>query len=145
MKIYTDGSCKKTKVGAYGFITVVGGKIQMSFGKRHPKTTSNQMELMALIVSLEYIKKVKIANIYLYSDSEYTIKGYTNWTHKWVTNGWKNAKGDPVANQALWGKIIKLRTELEDLGLAPRLEWVKAHAGDKYNNFIDNLVQNLAK
>ena len=145
MHIYTDGSCKKTKVGAYGFITVVGDKIEMSFAKRHHRTTNNQMELMALISALEYIRKTGFKNIDLYSDSEYVVKGYSRWTHKWEANGWKTAGGNAVSNQALWHKVIKLRTDLEKANADPNVQWVKAHGSNKYNNFIDNLVQNIAK
>ena len=42
MTIYTDGSCRKSKVGAYGFISVVGNKVIMSFAKREDRTTNNQ-------------------------------------------------------------------------------------------------------
>tara|TARA_R110000772_G_scaffold57842_4_gene130929 strand:- start:4848 stop:5285 length:438 start_codon:yes stop_codon:yes gene_type:complete len=145
MTIYTDGSCRVSKEGAYGFITVVDDKINTCFARTKSRTTNNQMELLAFISALQYIKKVKIKNINVYSDSEYVVKGYTLWKAKWIKNGWKSKENKSIANQPLWFKIIQLEEDLTRLNACPNVQWVRAHGSNKYNNFIDNLVQNLTK
>lgn len=145
MTIYTDGSCKRSKEGAYGFVTVMNDKIDVCFARTKSRTTSNQMELLAFISALQYIKKVGVKNIDVYSDSEYVVKGYTSWKAKWQRNGWVTTGGNAISNQPLWNTIIKLEDELIGSNLDPNVQWVRGHANNKYNNFIDNLVQNLTK
>lgn len=47
------------------------------------------------------------------SDSEYLIKGVTEWMPKWKSNGWKNCKGQPVANDKLWRSMDEMIVHLE--------------------------------
>ena len=43
------------------------------------------------------------------SDSDYSIKCITVWSNNWARNGWKNAKGKPVANQDIIKPILNMR------------------------------------
>lgn len=36
------------------------------------------------------------------SHSAYLVRGATEWLPKWKRNGWKNCKGQTVANDSLW-------------------------------------------
>lgn len=36
------------------------------------------------------------------SHSAYIVQGVTEWLPKWKANGWKNCKGQAVANDTLW-------------------------------------------
>ncbi|KAL2817104.1 ribonuclease H-like domain-containing protein [Aspergillus granulosus] len=47
------------------------------------------------------------------SDSEYVVRGLTEWLPKWKKNGWKNAKGLPVTNSYLFQRIDWLIEQLE--------------------------------
>ncbi|KAJ5715715.1 uncharacterized protein N7483_012896 [Penicillium malachiteum] len=51
--------------------------------------------------------------IVLKSDSEYVVRGLTEWLPKWKKNGWKNAKGLPIANSALFKCIEELIDQLD--------------------------------
>ncbi|KAL2817110.1 ribonuclease H-like protein [Aspergillus granulosus] len=51
--------------------------------------------------------------IVIKSDSEYVVRGLTEWLPKWKENGWKNAKGLPVANSYLFQRIDWLIVQLE--------------------------------
>ncbi|KAJ5263839.1 hypothetical protein N7478_011444 [Penicillium angulare] len=51
--------------------------------------------------------------IVIKSDSEYVVRGLTEWLPKWKGNGWKNAKGLPVANSDQFKKIELLIDYLE--------------------------------
>jgi ribonuclease HI len=90
------------------------------------------MEMIAVIRALETIEigqKIKI-----YSDSEYLIKGCTQWARNWVKNGWKTYQGKDVINRDLWEILIALY-QLHDV----TFEWVKGHAGVEENERCDAL------
>lgn len=145
MNLYTDGSCRKTKIGAYGFCLEKNNKIELTFAKRETNTTNNRMELKAFLSALQYVKKIKISNLTIYSDSEYVVKGFNQWSKNWQANGWLTFNHGKVSNRDLWKKIIKLNRELTHLNCVPTVLWVKAHGKNKYNNFINNVVQNITK
>ncbi|UZP36742.1 hypothetical protein NXS19_004558 [Fusarium pseudograminearum] len=42
------------------------------------------------------------------ADSEYLVKGMTEWVFKWEVNGYKNAKRDPVKNSELFKELHRL-------------------------------------
>ena len=100
INIYTDGACKGNPgPGGWGVLIILEDEqIELSGGTR--ETTNNQMELMAVIKSLEYFDNQIEAN--LYTDSKYVMDGITNYIKKWKTNGWKTANKKPVKNSELW-------------------------------------------
>ena len=63
VKIYTDGACSGNPgVGGYGTILVYkdtdGIKHEKELSEGYKLTTNNQMELMAVIVGLEALRKI---------------------------------------------------------------------------------------
>ena len=95
---------------------------------------SNQIaEITAAIRGLELTPAG--ASVLLISDSQYTLKGLTQWRAGWERNGWRNAKKEPVANQPLW-------RELYAVADARRVDtrWVKGHSGDARNERCDALA-----
>lgn len=48
-------------------------------------------------------------------DSEFLVKGVTEWIPKWKENGWKNSKGKPVANSRIWDLIDEALIKLESI------------------------------
>ena len=72
--------------------------------------------------------------IVIYSDSEYVIKGCTQWAKNWVKNGWKTYQGGQVINRDLWEILIALY-QLHNV----RFEWVKGHSGIPENERCDEL------
>ena len=145
MEIYTDGSCKLTKIGAYGFITVINNNINTCFVQRVEKTSNNKMEILAMYSALSYINKKNLKNVTIHCDSKYVVDGYTEWMFKWQSNGWKTAKNKNVLNRDLWEKLIMIQDNLNKKGLNPKVKWVKAHSSNKYNNYVDKIVQNILK
>ncbi|KAJ5286796.1 hypothetical protein N7478_002482 [Penicillium angulare] len=47
------------------------------------------------------------------TDSPYLVQGVTEWMTKWKLNGWKTAKGQPVANESMWRLIDVWIRQLE--------------------------------
>jgi ribonuclease HI len=40
------------------------------------------------------------------TDSEYVLKGYTEWLPAWITRGWRTSAKKPVKNSDLWAEIV---------------------------------------
>jgi ribonuclease HI len=132
--IYCDGACSGNP-GPGGWGTIVeqnGARRELSGGQ--PKTTNNQMEIMAMIEGLKVVAagtRVKIV-----TDSEYVAKGATTWIKGWIRNGWKTASKQPVKNKELWQQLHALLQERPH-----SIEWVKGHAGHAENERCDELAR----
>lgn len=137
-KIYTDGACSGNP-GKGGWAAIIlDGKNQSSISGSENKTTNNRMELMAPIMAL---KKIKIrSEIIIYTDSRYVKDGITEWIKKWKLNNWKSSNKKPVKNKDLW---VKLDSHCQKHNVS--WKWVKAHAGNRLNNLVDELAVSKAK
>jgi ribonuclease HI len=40
------------------------------------------------------------------TDSDYVVKGATEWVSSWIRKGWKTAKGTAVQNRDLWEALL---------------------------------------
>ena len=128
--IYTDGSCVD-KIGGFGYVYIYEGKIIGKSKGRYGKT--NQVaELYAIYRAL---LNCPFDNIDLYTDSKYSIGCCTIWYKKWLTNGWKNSKGEPVANKELIMDILDI---LKDKNV--EFHHVFGHTGNEYNEMCDKLA-----
>ena len=133
IEVYTDGACSGNPGKGGWAAIIVDGKKQSSISGSENKTTNNRMELMAPIMAL---KKIKIkSEITIYTDSRYVKDGITEWIKKWKLNNWKSSNKKPVKNKDLW---IKLDNSCQKHKIT--WKWVKAHAGNKYNNLADELA-----
>lgn len=124
-KIFTDGSCLKNPGGPGGWaFTVLENEEQWTLSGGDPNTTNNRMELMAVIEALRFVQ----GNEYvLYTDSELTMKCATGVYKK-------------KANKDLWN-------EYEDASRDKKIHWiwVKAHNGNKMNDYVDFLARREAE
>ncbi len=136
IKIFTDGACLGNP-GPGGWAWVIDDD-RLDFGSE-PLTTNQRMELTAVIMSLEHVD----GDVVIVSDSTYVVNCFRDkWWRKWIVNGWRNSKGDPVANSDLWRRLVPLVTESER---SVEFEWVKGHAGNELNERADTLAQNAAR
>ncbi len=143
--IYTDGACSGNPgPGGYGCILMVndaGGKTykkELSGG--FSKTTNNRMEILALIIALEQLKKP--CRVTLYSDSQYVVKAFTEgWLVKWQRFDWHKdqKKKEPVKNTDLWKRLVAAAEKHEITFV-----WVKGHAENEFNNRCDVLAVNAS-
>ncbi len=133
-KIYTDGACSGNPgKGGWAAIILNEKSIQSNISGSQKYTTNNRMELIAPIMALNRIKKN--SEIIIYTDSKYVKNGITEWIKKWKLNNWKSANKRPVKNKDLW---IKLDNSCQKHKVS--WKWVKAHAGNKFNNLVDELA-----
>ncbi len=130
IRIYTDGAAQGNPGrGGYGTILKFGGhEKELSGGFR--LTTNNRMELMAVIIGLEAIKKEGIA-VTIYSDSKYVVDSVEKG---WIWN-WQKKNFAKKANQDLWRRYIPLHQKLK-----PKFVWIKGHAGHPENERCDQLA-----
>lgn len=140
IKVYTDGACSGNP-GPGGFAAIIiddtGKEHIVSGGEKN--TTNNRMELIALIESLRLIRNrfVSVDNqntFEFYLDSQYVLKGATEWLEAWKRKNWKSSTGK-VKNRELWEEI-----DLLIKGLPIKWIWVRGHNGNEYNEKADQIA-----
>jgi ribonuclease HI len=132
--IYTDGACSGNPgPGGWGAVLISGDHVREISGGE-PATTNNRMELMGAIAALEALKKP--CKVELHTDSQYVMKGISEWIHNWKRRGWTTADKKPVKNEDLWKRLdtARLRHEVD-------WRWVKGHAGHELNERADALAR----
>ncbi len=127
--VYTDGACDPNPGrGGWAALVVSNGKEKMISGY-DPISTNNRMEMTAAIRAFQSIKDT--AHIDIFTDSQYLMKGITEWMPKWIQKNWRSTSGK-VANRDLWEELLE--------ALKPHhvhWHWVKGHAGDEYNQRVN--------
>jgi ribonuclease HI len=98
------------------------------------ETTNNRMELTATIRALEALKRRSAVR--LFTDSQYVLKGITEWLENWKRRGWKTASRKPVLNQDLWQRLDAVSSEHD-----VEFVWVKGHSGVAGNERADELAR----
>ncbi len=134
--IYTDGACSGNPgPGGWGAVMLYKDHKKELSGQEDA-TTNQRMELKAVIEALKALK-VEGWDIEIYSDSAYIVNAFEqNWIGKWMRNGWKTSKKEPVANQDLWEELIALCRKNHVV-----IKKVKGHSGDEYNERCDQLAR----
>ncbi len=135
IEIYTDGACSGNP-GPGGLGIVMKYKDQrkeLAYGFK--LTTNNRMELIAIIVALETLKKEN-SNVVVYSDSKYVVDSINlGWVYGWVKKGFKDK-----ANPDLWKRFLEIQKKHNI-----KFVWVKGHASNKENNRCDELAVAASK
>lgn len=133
VEIFTDGACSGNPgPGGWGAILRAKGKEKELSGSEK-QTTNNRMELMAVIAALEALKRP--CHVTITTDSQYVMKGMTEWLAGWKAKNWKTAARKPVKNVELWQRL--------DHAIAPhevKWRWVRGHNGHPENERADQLA-----
>ena len=133
--IYTDGSAKGNPGrGGYG-IVMLSGKHRKEISAGFLLTTNNRMELLAVIVGLESVKKQK-SEIIVYSDSKYVVNAVEKgWLFNWQKKNFKGKK-----NSDLWIRFLSVYNKH-----SIRFFWVKGHNNNIENERCDRLAVSAAE
>ena len=136
VEIFTDGACRGNPgPGGYGSIIRTRDQENEISGSAK-STTNNIMELTAAVVALKQLKEP--CEVTLTSDSQYLVKGMTQWIKEWAKKGWLTAAKQPVKNKDIWLELNKLN-KIHKISW----KWVRGHQGHAENERCD-LLANMA-
>ena len=150
INIWTDGSCLHNPgPGGWACNIVVEcpnrdiTETLVSANKSH--STNNEMELTAVIEAFDFLYQDKILadkppaslayDITVYSDSNYVVKGITQWINKWLSQD-----NTSRPNWTLWRRLHDLDQKIKRQHKVSYC-WVKAHSGDEKNDQVDILAR----
>lgn len=131
--LFTDGACSGNPgPGGWGVLMRWNGQ-EKELSGGEAQTTNNRMEMTAVIMGLNSLKQP--CGVAVYSDSQYVIKGITEWLPGWKRKGWKNSQGKPVENRDLW-------EAMEEAAKRHKVtwHWVRGHNGHAENERVDALA-----
>jgi ribonuclease HI len=131
---YTDGACKGNPgIGGWGVVFSENGVEKELCGGEF-NTTNNKMELTAVIKAFEECSE-DVETVLIITDSQYVMKGITEWVKVWQNNGWKTAKREPVKNKELWIELIEMVKVYDTYW-----KWVRGHNTNTGNIRADELA-----
>lgn len=144
--IYADESClgnqhmdRDSPGGAGGLVELWkdGAWVRRDYWAGEPGTTNNRMALRGARELLELMRRP--CRVVFTSDSQYLVKGMTEWVHGWAKRGWKRKAG-PIENVELWKELCRAAARHEI-----QWRWVRGHAGHPQNEYADELAVRAAK
>lgn len=144
--IHADESClgnqfqdRATPGGAGGLVEVWRNGLweRRDYWISEPDTTNNRMAIRSAIEGLKALKRP--CRVHFVSDSQYLVKGMTEWIHGWKRRGWKR-KGGAVENVELWKRLDRIQDRHE-----VTWAWVRGHAGHPRNEYANHLATRAAK
>ena len=145
VRIYADESClgvqftdRDSPGGAAGLVELWqdDGWVRRDYWVSEPATTNNRMAIRSAIEGLRGLKQP--CRVIFTSDSQYLVKGMSEWIAGWVRRSWKRKSGK-VENADLWKTLLTLaRRHQVDW------RWVRGHAGHPQNEYANDLAVRAA-
>ena len=148
--IYADESCLgngregSNPGAAAGVIEYVhpqsGNLSRWDYWVSEPATTNNRMALRSVIEPLRAIARKGVRFRVLFtSDSQYLVKGMSEWVFGWMARGWKKKDG-PILNLELWAEAVDAARSHQ-----VSWRWVRGHAGHPQNEYANFLATRAAR
>src|SRR5208283_689932 len=119
--------------GGFGAIMRSGAKVK-EISDCEPLTTNNRMEMMGVISAIEALQRP--CRIRVTTDSNYIVKGMSEWINSWIRNNWRNSQKKEVLNRDLWERLLEA-TKGHDIEWV----WIKGHNGHIENERCDELAR----
>lgn len=133
--VFTDGAAEGNPgPGGWGAVLVVDDERVVEEYGSEGYTTNNRMELTAMIAGLKMIPGDTSVNVY--TDSQLVVNIITKWADGWKAKGWKKKSPGPIANLELVKEAHELARARPDVGII----WIKAHSGNRWNEYADALA-----
>lgn len=128
--IHTDGAASGNPgPGGYGVVMESGAHRKELWGG-YRRTTNNRMELMAVIVALEALKRPGL-DVTIVSDSKYVVDAVEKgWVLDWERKGFAKKK-----NPDLWRRFLKVYRQHN-----VSFRWIRGHNGHPLNELCDRLA-----
>ena len=146
--VHADESClgndssKPSPGGNAALIEAPAGDsvARWDFYECSPQTTNNKMAIAGAIASLEWVRRQWTHALVRYvSDSEYLVKGVSEWLPGWEQKGWKRKAGE-LQNVELWQKLAQV-IEAHQV----EWRWVRGHDDNPKNEYADHLAVRAAE
>lgn len=130
INIYTDGAARGNP-GPGGWAAVLkSGRHYKELSGGFQCTTNNRMELLAVIIALEAVKKTN-SEITVYSDSSYVCDAVNKgWLVEWERKNFAKKK-----NPDLWQRFLIVFRKHR-----VKFIWIKGHNGHPENERCDQLA-----
>ena len=144
--VHADESClgnqfttRANPGGAAGLLETWtnGGWVRRDYWISEPDTTNNRMAIKSATLPLSALTRP--CDVTFWSDSQYLVRGMSEWVHGWKARGWKRKTGE-IENLELWKELVAAaaRHEVE-------WRWVRGHAGHPKNEYANHLATRAAK
>jgi ribonuclease HI len=128
--------------GAGGLIEIRTrpGIQRRDFNLCEPATTNNRMALAGAARALELLSgKDRRLLVLMVSDSQYLVRGISEWVPGWVARGWTR-KGGPIENLELWKRLVQAQAKHR-----VQWNWVRGHGGHPKNEYANDLAIEAAR
>ena len=105
-----------------------------------PATTNNRMALRSVIEAFRAVsRKGTRFRVVFTTDSQYLVKGMTEWVHGWSARGWRRKDG-AIENLELWqAAVVEASKHLVEW------RWVRGHVGHPQNEYANHLAVRAAR
>jgi ribonuclease HI len=134
--VYADGACAPSNPGPSGWGAVVIEPDGRGETDHYGFIGHGTNQIAELTAAIEGLSRVPVgAGVELVSDSQYVLKGLTEWRAGWERRGFRNSKNEPVANLGLWKRLYQVAD-----ARTVKTRWVRGHNGDVYNERADALA-----
>ncbi len=111
--------------------------VRRDFWVSEPGTTNNRMAIRSAIEPLRALRRP--CHVVFTSDSQYLVRGMSEWVPGWIRRGWKRRTG-AVENADLWKQLVDAAAPHE-----VDWQWVRGHAGHPQNEYANHLATRAAK
>ena len=136
--LFTDGSCLGNP-GPGGWACILRyGKHERILRGVAMRTTNNRMELEAAINGLLVL--TERCSVTVITDSKYLQQGITVNLVLWQRRGWRNSRGEAIANRDLWERLASVSGQHET-----KWRWVRGHGSDPNQDRCDALAKEAAR
>jgi ribonuclease HI len=150
LAIYADESClgngregsnPGAAAGVIEYIHPESGNLsRWDYWVSEPGTTNNRMALRSVIEAFTGIsRKGSRFRVTFTSDSQYLVKGMSEWVFGWMSRGWKKKEGE-LLNVELWMDAVDAVR-----GHQVQWKWVRGHDGHLQNEYANFLATTAAK
>jgi len=134
IKVYTDGSCIRkgfNSFAGYG-IYIPEKNIKKSY-VLEGKKTNNRGELSAIIESIKLFNEDKEKGIHIYTDSEYSIKIFTETGEKYRLKNYKRTGNKEYPNTDLIKELLSLKQQF-----IIKFSHINSHTGREDEHSVGN-------
>jgi ribonuclease HI len=150
LAIYADESClgngregsnPGAAAGVIEYIHAESGNLtRWDYWVAEPGTTNNRMALRSVIEAFRGISRKGVRfRVVFTSDSQYLVKGMSEWVFGWMSRGWKKKEG-PILNLELWMDAVD-----SVRGHQVSWQWVRGHEGHPQNEYANYLATRAAR